>query len=92
MDTLTWCIALLGLVGFVAMMTCLRRPGLAERILIYEMGSLLLVIEILLVGGLMGYEAARHIALVFLALSIIGGYTLVLRFWMLGGKDEGDAR
>ncbi|WP_404379125.1 hypothetical protein [Caenispirillum salinarum] len=96
MEALTWGVALLGLIGFVIMMSCLRLPGLANRILIYEMASLLLVVEILLVGGLMGYEAARHIALVFLALSIIGGYTLVLRFWMLGsdggeGGDRGDA-
>lgn len=88
MDALIWTLAVIVLLAFGVAMTQLRHGRLAQRILVYELGSLLLVVEILLVGAVGGYEAARHIALLFGTLSIVGGYALILRFGQLVHEDD----
>jgi len=88
MTALLWGIATTVLVAFAVVLTRIRHggaghEGLAQKILVYEFASLLLVIDILLVGAASGAEVARHIGLVFATLSVIGAYALILRYALL---------
>lgn len=90
MATLKIAIAALLLLGFCAIVTRLRGAEFGERILVYETASLLLVSVLLMTGSAGGVEAAQYIALLFLAVSVISGYALILLYWMLAGDEEGE--
>lgn len=89
MDALMTGLAVVLLLGVGAILTRLPGAELGERILVYEIASLMLVATLLLVGDVAGFGAARYIALLFLALSVIGGYALVLLYWMVTDEDGG---